>query len=146
MGLATPWHRKGGTSMESLISCSHGGRALVTKGAEEVENVDANNKYQDKAKGKRPGNFIRPMSTGFLLRKPKVMDFRLMQECSTKERSMQYVVLYFFNSEDGKAPYHPIRTGMAGDRYADRPLQGGTAKIDRRRLISAVSGRLKKKR
>ncbi|RWW80725.1 hypothetical protein BHE74_00010920 [Ensete ventricosum] len=89
-------------------------RALVVKGAEMVENAEANSMYQDKAEEQRLGNFIRLVSTDF--------------------------------SSSGKAPYHPIRTGMAGDRYADRPLQGGTAKIDRRRLISAVSGRLKKKR
>ncbi|RWV76840.1 hypothetical protein GW17_00062439 [Ensete ventricosum] len=31
MGLTTPWYRKGGTSMESSIPCSHGGRALLVK-------------------------------------------------------------------------------------------------------------------
>ncbi|RRT65526.1 hypothetical protein B296_00014670 [Ensete ventricosum] len=51
-----------------------------------------------------------------------------------------------FSLPSGKAPYHPICIGPAGDRYADRSLQGGTAKIDRRRLISTVSGRLKTKR
>ncbi|RWW23516.1 hypothetical protein GW17_00012231 [Ensete ventricosum] len=51
MGLAAPWYRRGGTSMESSIPCSHGGRALVVKGAEEVENAKANSKYQDKAEG-----------------------------------------------------------------------------------------------
>ncbi|RRT51483.1 hypothetical protein B296_00045701 [Ensete ventricosum] len=65
MGLAAPWYRRGGTSMESSIPCSHGGRALVVKGAEEVENAEANSKYQDKAEGQRPENFIRPVSTGF---------------------------------------------------------------------------------
>ncbi|RZS02144.1 hypothetical protein BHM03_00032122, partial [Ensete ventricosum] len=39
----------------------------------------------------------------------------------------------------GKAPYCPIHTG----RYTDRPLPGGTAKIDRRRLISTVNGRFR---
>ncbi|RZS25793.1 hypothetical protein BHM03_00059043 [Ensete ventricosum] len=62
MGLATPWYRRGGTSVESLISCSHGGRALVVKGAEEVENAKSNSKYQDRAEGQRRRNFIRPMS------------------------------------------------------------------------------------
>ncbi|RRT73456.1 hypothetical protein B296_00024460 [Ensete ventricosum] len=37
-----------------------------------------------------------------------------------------------------KAPYHPVHIGPAADRYPDRPLPGGTAKIGRRRLISAV--------
>ncbi|RRT31202.1 hypothetical protein B296_00058896, partial [Ensete ventricosum] len=37
-GLAAPWCRRGGTSMESLIPCSHEGRALVVKGAEEKFN------------------------------------------------------------------------------------------------------------
>ncbi|RZS23691.1 hypothetical protein BHM03_00056662 [Ensete ventricosum] len=44
MGLAAPWYRKGGTSVESSIPYSHGGRALVVKGAEEVENTEANSK------------------------------------------------------------------------------------------------------
>ncbi|RWV87226.1 hypothetical protein GW17_00050807 [Ensete ventricosum] len=65
MGLATPWYRRGGTSVESLIPCSHEGRVLGIKGAEEVENAEANSKYQDKAKGQRPRNFIRPVSMGF---------------------------------------------------------------------------------
>ncbi|RWW12446.1 hypothetical protein GW17_00023887 [Ensete ventricosum] len=37
----------------------------IVKGAEEVENADANSKYQDKAEGQRPKNCIRPMSTSF---------------------------------------------------------------------------------
>ncbi|RWW24246.1 hypothetical protein GW17_00011473 [Ensete ventricosum] len=52
MGLAAPWYRRGGTSVESSIPC---GRALVVKGAEEVENAKANSKYQDKAEGQRQG-------------------------------------------------------------------------------------------
>ncbi|RRT79174.1 hypothetical protein B296_00009562 [Ensete ventricosum] len=44
MGLAASWYRKGGTSVESSIPYSHGGRALVVKGAEEVENAEANSK------------------------------------------------------------------------------------------------------
>ncbi|RZS17391.1 hypothetical protein BHM03_00049515, partial [Ensete ventricosum] len=39
----------------------------------------------------------------------------------------------------GMAPYHPVHTGSAADRYADRPLPGGTAKIDCRRLISPLA-------
>ncbi|RRT60321.1 hypothetical protein B296_00045070 [Ensete ventricosum] len=46
--IVTPWYRRGGTSVESSIPCSHKGRALVVKGAEEVENTEANSKYQDK--------------------------------------------------------------------------------------------------
>ncbi|RWV96156.1 hypothetical protein GW17_00041152 [Ensete ventricosum] len=65
MGLVAPWYCKGGTSVESSIPCSHGGRALVVKGVEEVENAKANSKYQDKVKGQRPRNFIRPVSMGF---------------------------------------------------------------------------------
>ncbi|RWV98560.1 hypothetical protein GW17_00038583 [Ensete ventricosum] len=65
MGLTAPWYRRGGTFVESLIPCSHRGRALVVKGAEEVENAKANSKYQDRAEGQRPRNFIRPMSIGF---------------------------------------------------------------------------------
>ncbi|RZS17679.1 hypothetical protein BHM03_00049855 [Ensete ventricosum] len=59
MGLAAPWYRRGGTSMESSIPCSHGGRGLVVKGAGELENTEVNSKYQDRAEAK---NFIRPVS------------------------------------------------------------------------------------
>ncbi|RRT35700.1 hypothetical protein B296_00048843 [Ensete ventricosum] len=48
IGLATLWYRRGNTSVESSIPCSHGGRALVVRGVEEVENAEANSKYQDK--------------------------------------------------------------------------------------------------
>ncbi|RWW82766.1 hypothetical protein BHE74_00008747 [Ensete ventricosum] len=65
MGLVAPWYRRGGTSVKSSIPCSHGGRALVVKGAEEVENAEADSKYQDKAEGQRPRNFIRPVSMSF---------------------------------------------------------------------------------
>ncbi|RRT59980.1 hypothetical protein B296_00037822 [Ensete ventricosum] len=65
MGLAAPWYRIGGTSVESSIPCSHGGRALVVKGAEEVENAKANSRYQDRMEGQRPRNFIRLVSMGF---------------------------------------------------------------------------------
>ncbi|RWW51452.1 hypothetical protein BHE74_00042198 [Ensete ventricosum] len=64
-GLATPWYRRGGTFVESSIPCSHGGRALVIKGAKEVENAKTNSKYQDRGEGQRPRNFIRPMSMDF---------------------------------------------------------------------------------
>ncbi|RZS27156.1 hypothetical protein BHM03_00060590 [Ensete ventricosum] len=47
MGLVVPWYRKGGTSVEA----SYGGRVLVAKEAEEVENVEANSKYQDMTEG-----------------------------------------------------------------------------------------------
>ncbi|RWW12361.1 hypothetical protein GW17_00023974 [Ensete ventricosum] len=49
----------------SPIPYSHERRALIVKGTEEMENTDANSKYQDKVEGQRPRNFIRPMSTGF---------------------------------------------------------------------------------
>ncbi|RWV91253.1 hypothetical protein GW17_00046471 [Ensete ventricosum] len=55
MGLAAPWYRRGGTSVESSIPCSHKERALVVKGAEEVENTKANSKYQDRVEGKGQG-------------------------------------------------------------------------------------------
>ncbi|RRT38573.1 hypothetical protein B296_00041134, partial [Ensete ventricosum] len=51
MSLATPWYRKSRTFVESLIPCSYRGRALVVKGVEVMENVEANSKYQDKAEG-----------------------------------------------------------------------------------------------
>ncbi|RWW09209.1 hypothetical protein GW17_00027314 [Ensete ventricosum] len=62
MGLAAPWYRRCGTSVELSIPCSHGGRVLVVKGVEEVENAKANSKYQDRAKGQKSRNFIRPPS------------------------------------------------------------------------------------
>ncbi|RWV78228.1 hypothetical protein GW17_00060833, partial [Ensete ventricosum] len=65
MGLAVPWYLRGGTSVELSIPCSHRGRALVVKGAEEVENAKANSKYQDRAERQRPRNFIKSMSMGF---------------------------------------------------------------------------------
>ncbi|RWW51863.1 hypothetical protein BHE74_00041753 [Ensete ventricosum] len=65
MGMVAPWYHRGGTSVESLIPCSHRGRALVVKRTEEVENTKANFKYQDKADGQKPGNFVRPVSIGF---------------------------------------------------------------------------------
>ncbi|RRT54036.1 hypothetical protein B296_00034390 [Ensete ventricosum] len=58
MGSAASWHHRVGTSVELSIPCSHGGRALVVKGAKEVENVEVNSKYQDKAKEQRPRNII----------------------------------------------------------------------------------------
>ncbi|RRT76788.1 hypothetical protein B296_00025168, partial [Ensete ventricosum] len=62
MGLAAAlWYRRGRTSVGSSIPCSHGGRALVVKGAKEVENAKANSKYQDRAEGQRSRNFIRPV-------------------------------------------------------------------------------------
>ncbi|RRT85441.1 hypothetical protein B296_00002202 [Ensete ventricosum] len=45
LGLAAPWYRRDKTSVESSIPCSHGGRALVIKEVEEVENAEANSKY-----------------------------------------------------------------------------------------------------
>ncbi|RWW41516.1 hypothetical protein BHE74_00052997 [Ensete ventricosum] len=51
MGLTVPWYRRGRTSVEASIPCSHGGRGLVAKGVEEVENAEANSKYQDRAEG-----------------------------------------------------------------------------------------------
>ncbi|RWV84137.1 hypothetical protein GW17_00054179 [Ensete ventricosum] len=91
---------RGRTFVESLIPCSHGRRALVLKATEEVENAEANSKYQDRAEGQRSRNFIRPVSMDFSSRYPKARDFELMHECSTKERSKQYVVLYLFYSEE----------------------------------------------
>ncbi|RWV98652.1 hypothetical protein GW17_00038484 [Ensete ventricosum] len=60
---------EGRTSMESLIPYSHGGTALVVKGAEEVENAEANSR-----------------------------DFGLMQECSTRRRQF-VVLYFFYSEE-----------------------------------------------
>ncbi|RRT48847.1 hypothetical protein B296_00040814 [Ensete ventricosum] len=51
MGSAVPWYYRDGTSVELSIPCSHGGRALVIIGAEEVENAEANFQYHDRAEG-----------------------------------------------------------------------------------------------
>ncbi|RZS02195.1 hypothetical protein BHM03_00032187 [Ensete ventricosum] len=67
-GLAVSWYRRGGASVKSSIPCSYGGRVLVVKGAEEVKNAESNFKYQDRAEGQRPRNFIRPVSMSFLSR------------------------------------------------------------------------------
>ncbi|RRT84444.1 hypothetical protein B296_00007303 [Ensete ventricosum] len=65
MGLAAPWYHRGGSFVESSIPYSYGGRTLVVKRVEEVENAEANSKYHDKGEGQRPRNFIRPVSRGF---------------------------------------------------------------------------------
>ncbi|RRT45071.1 hypothetical protein B296_00027607 [Ensete ventricosum] len=65
MGLAAPWYRRGGTFVESSIPCSHGGRALVVKGTEEVENAKTNSKYYNKVEGQKPRIYIRLVSIGF---------------------------------------------------------------------------------
>ncbi|RRT33003.1 hypothetical protein B296_00044975 [Ensete ventricosum] len=65
IGLVAPCYRRGETFVEPSIFCSHGERALVVKGVEEVENVEVNSKYQDRTEGQRPRNFIRSVSVGF---------------------------------------------------------------------------------
>ncbi|RWW16890.1 hypothetical protein GW17_00019199 [Ensete ventricosum] len=57
--------------------------------------------------------------------------------------------LYFmprFSLPSGKAPYRPICTGMAADRYADRSLSGGTAKRNREGKKKSKRRKKKKKR
>ncbi|RZR76981.1 hypothetical protein BHM03_00001909 [Ensete ventricosum] len=56
---------EGRTFVESSSPCSDGGRALIIKGAEEVENVEANSQYQDRVEGQRRRNFIRLVLMGF---------------------------------------------------------------------------------
>ncbi|RWV90453.1 hypothetical protein GW17_00047342, partial [Ensete ventricosum] len=60
----------------------------------------------------------------------------------------QYSLVHF-----GKAPYHPVCTGSAIDRYTDRTVlskddhrQSIEGKIDRRRSIAAVGRRLRRNR
>ncbi|RRT32611.1 hypothetical protein B296_00051539 [Ensete ventricosum] len=50
-----------------------------------------------------------------------------------------------FSLPSSKALYCPIHIDPIADRYVDRPLPGGTAKIGRRRLTSVVGGRLTEK-
>ncbi|RRT53228.1 hypothetical protein B296_00032432 [Ensete ventricosum] len=40
-------------------------KVLVMKGDEEVENTEVNSKYEDKTRGQRLRNFIRPVATSF---------------------------------------------------------------------------------
>ncbi|RWW27600.1 hypothetical protein GW17_00007968 [Ensete ventricosum] len=49
-----------------------------------------------------------------------------------------YIKVFLTERQD---PYCPIHTGPTADRYVDRPLPGGTAKIGRRQSISTVDGR-----
>ncbi|RRT65308.1 hypothetical protein B296_00041158 [Ensete ventricosum] len=51
LGEGVTMTQRGETSVDSSITCFYGGRALVIKEAKEVENTEANSKYQDKAKG-----------------------------------------------------------------------------------------------
>ncbi|RRT35758.1 hypothetical protein B296_00013546 [Ensete ventricosum] len=95
--LAAPWYYRGGTSVESSIPCSHGGRALVVKGAKEVENAEANSKYQDMVEAKE--HHMTGVD-GLLIKIAKSEGYGLMQDCSTKEQSRQYTVLYLFYLEE----------------------------------------------
>ncbi|RRT64877.1 hypothetical protein B296_00024169 [Ensete ventricosum] len=61
-------------------------------------------------------------------------------------RAFPVLVLFSVAFGSGKAPYRPVHTGLAVDRYAYRSLLGGTAKIGHQRSNSAVDGRLKKKK
>ncbi|RWW68764.1 hypothetical protein BHE74_00023735 [Ensete ventricosum] len=65
MAMVAPWYHRGRISVESSIPCTHRGKALIVKRAEEVENTKANLKYQDKVEGRRPENFVRSVSMGF---------------------------------------------------------------------------------
>ncbi|RWW90075.1 hypothetical protein BHE74_00000781 [Ensete ventricosum] len=46
---------RGRTFVELSIPCSHGGRVLVVKGVEEVENVEAKSKSKTRLKGRGQG-------------------------------------------------------------------------------------------
>ncbi|RRT71364.1 hypothetical protein B296_00005196 [Ensete ventricosum] len=60
------WQHHGTTDVG--LPWSHRPLALMegVKGAEEVENAKANSKYQDRAEGQRPRNFLRPVLNDFL--------------------------------------------------------------------------------
>ncbi|RRT68013.1 hypothetical protein B296_00006913 [Ensete ventricosum] len=55
MGLVAPWYRRGKIFVESSIHCSHGGRLLVVKGVEEVENTEASSSIKTGQKGRGQG-------------------------------------------------------------------------------------------
>ncbi|RWW53811.1 hypothetical protein BHE74_00039660 [Ensete ventricosum] len=94
MGLAAPRYRRGETSMESSIPCSHRGKALVVKGGQGGE--ECKGKLQVPRQGERAEakEFHKIGVDGLLIKIAESGDFGLMQECSTKERSREYVVLY----------------------------------------------------
>ncbi|RWV98716.1 hypothetical protein GW17_00038418 [Ensete ventricosum] len=61
-----------------------------------------------------------------------------------------HYIISMFNADQGLQfdlyrPYRAVRTGPPGYQYIDRPLPGGTAKIDHRQSISAVGGQLREK-
>ncbi|RWW42417.1 hypothetical protein BHE74_00052041 [Ensete ventricosum] len=56
---------------------------------------------------------------------------------------LEYVAI---GNEDCGKKFYKVRTGPLGYQYADRPLLGGTAKIDRQRSIEGEKGKKKKKK
>ncbi|RWV99729.1 hypothetical protein GW17_00037352 [Ensete ventricosum] len=103
MGLAAPRYRRGETSMESSIPCSHRGKALVVKGGQGGE--ECKGKLQVPRQGERAEakEFHKIGVDGLLIKIAESGDFGLMQECSTKERSREYVVLYLSTQRKGSA-------------------------------------------
>ena len=67
---------------------------MVVKGAEEVENAEAISKYRDKAEGQEAKELRKTGVNGLLIQIAESEGLRVMQECTTKERSRQYAVLY----------------------------------------------------
>ncbi|RWW40530.1 hypothetical protein BHE74_00054050 [Ensete ventricosum] len=80
MSLVVSWYRRGGTSVEALIPCSHEGRVLVAKGADEVENAEANSKYQDRAEAKE---LHKTSVNGLLIKIVKNEGLRVDARCCT---------------------------------------------------------------
>ncbi|RWW10518.1 hypothetical protein GW17_00025931 [Ensete ventricosum] len=99
MGLEALGYRRGGTSVESSIPCSHGGRALVVKGAEEVENAEANSKSQDKAESAEAKELHKIGVNKLLIKIAKSGELRVDTRV-LDQGNRQYVVLYLFYSEE----------------------------------------------
>ncbi|RRT60756.1 hypothetical protein B296_00033857 [Ensete ventricosum] len=68
MGLAVLWYRRGGTFVEASIPRSYGGRVLVVKGVEEVENAEANSKYQDRTERQEAKELHKTSVNGLLIK------------------------------------------------------------------------------
>ncbi|RRT51222.1 hypothetical protein B296_00018732 [Ensete ventricosum] len=96
------YHR--GRSQIASTSESHGGDLIIQresigrKGAEEVENAEANSKYQGGRKGKGQ-ELHKTCVDGLLIKIAESEGLQVMRECSTNERSRQYAILYLFYSE-----------------------------------------------
>ncbi|RWV84899.1 hypothetical protein GW17_00053351 [Ensete ventricosum] len=100
MGSAVPWYRRGGTSVESLIPCSHRGRALAIKGAKEMENAEANSQVP-RQDGKAEAKELHKTGVdGLLIKIAESEGLWVDAGVLDQEKYRQYVLLYLFYSEE----------------------------------------------